>query len=481
MQAHFSSLGETLHAAREIHGQTPEPKDEPNVTTYTLPAYVISADASGIPNLAFTSTMEFITPPNSQPGFSYSVLRVEDFDGLGDTNVVSLNQTILRKTVDNSAIVVPETNYHAIFEVQWGAGNRSIVMLASADTTTRVGIVLDGDPFPSINSLGDYYAWVDTFTSLTPVTSGPLAPGQQISYTTFPNVSQLASALITGTPGDDFLESGPGDDVIDGRGGIDTLRLDGDITQYTLSLSPEASILTDRVIGRDGSDILISIEQLEFSSGSPSVFDIGIRSGATGLSAEDFAAITELYVAYFDRAPAAQGLLYWATRLDDGMSLPEIAESFFVQPETQRTYASFLNEDGSLVDTQSFVTAVFNNVLGRAPTSSYWVNELDNNPDITPAIFILAVLNGAKAVTGGAADRDYLEAKTDIGVYFSAIKGLSDRDDTVTVMNIFDGSAASVTAAVAAIDQIHTDALDPNTGEFLMPLVGVIDDPFAGA
>jgi hypothetical protein len=33
--------------------------------------------------------------------------------------------------------------------------------------------------------------------------------------------------------------------------------------------------------------------------------------------------------------------------------------------------------------------------------------------------------------------------------------------------------------AVAAIDQIHAEALDPNTGEFLMPLVGVIDDPFA--
>jgi hypothetical protein len=67
----------------------------------------------------------------------------------------------------------------------------------------------------------------------------------------------------------------------------------------------------------------------------------------------------------------------------------------------------------------------------------------------------------------------------DIGVYFSAIKGLSDRDDTVTVMEIFDGSNASVDAAVAAIDQIHADALDPNNGEFLTPLVGVIDDPFA--
>jgi hypothetical protein len=164
------------------------------------------------------------------------------------------------------------------------------------------------------------------------------------------------------------------------------------------------------------------------------------------------------------------------------MTLPEIAESFFVQPETQNTYASFLNEDGSLNDTEAFVTAVFNNLLGRDPSGPYWVNELDKlNSEITPAIFILAVLNGAKAETGGAADAAYLETKTDIGVYFSAIKGLSDYDDTVSVMNLFDGSPASVNAAVASIDQIHADALDPNTGEFLMPLVGVIDDPFAVA
>lgn len=418
--------------------------------------------------------MELVVPDN-QPSFIYDVLRVEDFDGLGDTNVVSLNPT-LSQTVNGGAIEVPETGYHAIFEVLWAAGNRSIVMVASASSTVRVGIVLDGDPFPSINSLNEYYAWVDTFTSMSPVMSGPFAPGQQISYADFPGVEVSASPLSTGTPGDDFLQSGPGDDLIDGMGGIDTLVLNGDQSHYTLTLSADDMTLTDRMAGGSGTDTLVSIESLQFTDSN---FDLSIRSGATELSTSEFAAIAELYIAYFDRAPASGGLLYWATRLDDGMTLPEVASSFFVQPETQRTYEAYLNEDGSLNNTEAFVSAVFNNVLGRDPNGPYWVNELDNNPGITPAIFILAVLNGAKAETGGAADRAYLSNKTDIGVYFSAIKGLSDRDDTVTVMEIFDGSNASVDAAVAAIDQIHADALDPNNGEFLMPLVGVIDDPFA--
>ena len=199
------------------------------------------------------------------------------------------------------------------------------------------------------------------------------------------------------------------------------------------------------------------------------------------MSAAEFAAITELYIAYFDRAPASKGLLYWAARMEDGMTLSEIAESFFVQTETQNTYAAYLNDDGSVANTQAFVTAVFNNVLGRDPAGLYWVTELDRpDSDITPDKFILAVLNGAKAKSGGSADVAYLETKTNIGLYFSAIKGLSNYEDTVSVIDIYDGTATSINNALAEIDRLYAEALHPDTGEFLMPLVGVIDDPLTG-
>ena len=49
-------------------------------------------------------------------------------------------------------------------------------------------------------------------------------------------------------------------------------------------------------------------------------------------------------------------------------------------------------------------------------------------------------------------------------------------------MTLFgDQDAAYIPGAVAAIDSFHAQALDPDTGEFLMPLVGVLDDPFTTA
>ena len=47
------------------------------------------------------------------------------------------------------------------------------------------------------------------------------------------------------------------------------------------------------------------------------------------------------------------------------------------------------------------------------------------------------------------------------------------------VLALFDGSAASLDTAVEAIETLYTAATDPINGDFLMPLVGVLDNPFA--
>ena len=45
-------------------------------------------------------------------------------------------------------------------------------------------------------------------------------------------------------------------------------------------------------------------------------------------------------------------------------------------------------------------------------------------------------------------------------------------------MACFDGTEGNITDAVNTIDGFFGDALDPTDGEFLMPLIGVLDDPF---
>ncbi|MEB4592469.1 DUF4214 domain-containing protein, partial [Candidatus Thiothrix sp. Deng01] len=79
--------------------------------------------------------------------------------------------------------------------------------------------------------------------------------------------------------------------------------------------------------------------------------------------------VTKLYIATFDRAPDGAGLSYWVN--NSGLSLEQIAQSFFDQPETQTKYAG--------VDTETFVKTIYQNVLGREGEPAgvaYWVGEL---------------------------------------------------------------------------------------------------------
>lgn len=386
------------------------------------------------------------------------------FDDVYDLHIALMNSDGHRKN-----ILMPELEVVGI-GIQTGSFTYNTGTYFSVMVTQNFAMT-GGQTTPDI--LGQTITAPDTPDTL------PDASGVLVGTATVENIVGTEQRdIIEGLGGNDTLTGGLENDLIDGGAGIDTAVYSGNQASYTLEFSPNGTIITDRRPSADGIDTLVSIENLQFLDGS---FDIGIRAGAVDLSAEDIAAIVELYIAYFNRAPASKGLLYWADQLADGMSLPEIAESFFNQQEIQATYSSYLNADGSLDDTQAFVDAVFNNVLGRDSSGPYWANELETNPAMTPALFILAVLNGAKAASGSASDAAYLADKTDIGVYFSAIKGLSDYDDTIAVMGLYDGSAASVADAVAEIDQLYSEALDPNSGEFLVQLVSVIDDPFAVA
>ena len=118
----------------------------------------------------------------------------------------------------------------------------------------------------------------------------------------------------------------------------------------------------------------------------------------------------------------------------------------------------------------------------------FWVEALDGG-DVTRDQFILEALRGAKSdlkpelgqefVDQQLADREFLNDKTDIGAYFAVHKGMSDVDNASEALELFDGTEASIDAAVTAIDGYYADALDPANGEFLMQVVGVLDDPFA--
>ncbi len=270
--------------------------------------------------------------------------------------------------------------------------------------------------------------------------------------------------------GQDTLEGGAGSDWIDGGGGIDTAIYSGAIDAYSLLIGQtETLVFTDT-----GIDTLVSIEAVSFGSGTSfapgGTFDLAAFSGVTGLSEADLTTFVEMYIAYFNRAPDAAGLFYWGTRLEDGMSLPEIAASFFEQPESQAAFP-LASDAAALVD------SAYDNLLERAPDAAgraYWINQLETGA-VSREGFMLDLINGAKANPDAIADVRTVTDKADIGLSFAVFHGLNDLDAARMVMEAYDRSDAA--GSLSDANDLIEDAVED--AGFTMALAGVIDDPLA--
>lgn len=264
--------------------------------------------------------------------------------------------------------------------------------------------------------------------------------------------------------GDDFIRGAGGDDFIDGGMGIDTSAYSNLANDYQIIVGPASVEVTSRS-GMDGTDTLVNVEKLQFRDFT---LDTTWFSKAATVLPGQLADLTDMYVAYFDRAPDAVGLFYWASRLSDGMTLPEIARSFFDQPETLAAYPAAQSNS-------EFVTKVYNNMLGRVPDSpglAYWVDELSTG-GVSRDEFMLAVIYGARASTGSPADVQYLANKNEVGRDFAVTEGLNNHAWAQAVMEGVDSSAASVEAARALIDGYATAATSPESSELVVHLVGI--------
>lgn len=272
--------------------------------------------------------------------------------------------------------------------------------------------------------------------------------------------------VLSGFAGNDLMLGGFGSDVLDGGPGIDSASFAGNLKTFTLTATPEHVLVIDRSRPNEV-DTLIGIETMLFD-GTDSGIDPTWLTTAARLDEARFADLIEMYVAYFNRAPDALGLQYWASRIVDGMSLTQVAQSFFAQPESLANFPATMS-------TTQFVWQVYQNALGRAPDSgglAYWVHDLDSGAQTRDA-FMLAIIYGARAPTGGAQDAQYLANKGKVGGYFALELGLGDTSWAKTVMRGVDATAASVTAAQSAADGF---AMLAQTGDphLLVPLIGTL-------
>ncbi len=277
--------------------------------------------------------------------------------------------------------------------------------------------------------------------------------------------------LVRFYDGDDvFLATNTGADSVDGGNGTDTVRFDTMAQgQATLTFESGVSTLVDRS-NPGGSTALLNVEAIETQGGVQ--IELNKHDGISLISAENLTTLTELYIAYFNRAADALGLSFWATAFQkNGFSFEEIADLFFTQPETVALYSDVSDGD--------FVQAVYNNVLGRDADQAgfdFWTGQLATG-NITESGFILDLLAGARAATGSPADVAYIEAKTDIGLYYAVIQGQNNITAANDVMAAFNGTESSLAAAQSLADTALSAAQSSDT-ELLMPVIGVVETPF---
>ena len=260
--------------------------------------------------------------------------------------------------------------------------------------------------------------------------------------------------------------SGP--NIFAGTGSDDSVLMGIASKDATISLASDDAVTSVDRNTSGGTDNLISIEKLIFIDRT---LDLTNYSSLTQLNTAQFSDLAKVYVAYFNRAADAEGLYFWADKLAEGMDMATIASYFSQSAEAKALYPD-------TADTSAFVTAVYANVLGRTPDQAgfdFWTTNL-NNGTMQPATFVLSIIGGAVGP-----DITYLSNKADLGVYFAAIKGMSDVTDAQNVLNIFGDQATSNTAgAKTSVDGHYSDATASGGGEFIFELVGIVNDPFAG-
>jgi len=275
-------------------------------------------------------------------------------------------------------------------------------------------------------------------------------------------LGNTADNRLSGGGGNDRLQGGGGSDVIDGGAGTNTALYAGSAKNFTVSIAADSATITvqDKV-GAEGVDSLSNVQQVQFQDQG---LDASWFFKTASLPEAQLLELTDLYIASFNRAPDSVGLSYWGSRLQDGMSLSDIARSFFTQPETANTYP-----EGQ--SSRDFFTKVYVNVLGRAPDGpglDYWAGELDAG-HISRDVSLLDVISGAR----GTPDAQYLQNKEAVGVHFALAQGLNDPIWAQTVMERVDGSATGAGFGVALTDVFASEANMANQSELVVKVVGV--------
>ncbi len=249
--------------------------------------------------------------------------------------------------------------------------------------------------------------------------------------------------------------------------GTSSVSFNGLRSNYLISSTPGGLSVTDRV-GTDGSIVISpNIKALNFKDVS---INLEIAGKAGSISSKDLNSLIELYIAYFNRVPDANGLAYWIDQIRAGSSIDQIGESFYVAALIYSAQTGY----SATMSNADFVSIVYKNVLGR-PTPDkegldYWTNALSTGTE-TRGTLIHKMLTSAHTFKG---DPTYgwvatlLDNKNVVSMEFAVNQGLSYISETDSI-----SKGMAITSTVTPLDTSVARGLigaligtAPNTTDF---------------
>jgi uncharacterized delta-60 repeat protein len=230
--------------------------------------------------------------------------------------------------------------------------------------------------------------------------------------------------FFDGNESNNIFQGSNGPDFYDGRTGFDTVIFTGLVGQYQLKKSGDI-VTVKSITGVEATDSMKNVESLKFANMS---VNLEVQAKANSIPKASVDRLVELYVAFFNRTPDAEGMSYWIDQLKNGASLNQISESFY---NAGVAYSSLTGFSANMSD-NDFINVFYKNVLGRADGAdsgglAYWGNKLATG-ESTRSSLAQDVLNSAHTFKG---DSNYgwvvslLENKISVGTKISIEWGLS--------------------------------------------------------
>lgn len=187
---------------------------------------------------------------------------------------------------------------------------------------------------------------------------------------------------------------------VDGGPGADVIKIPvklADTTHFSIAQMSNGTLILGENLG-----LTLATHQIESIQFQDFAVNPDIHQNAKSLNKVDLKNLEDLYVAYFNRIPEANGLNYWISQMKAGMTLEQVGNAFY------SAAISFPELTGyrSGMSSTEFVNLIYKNALGRKDGAdpegmTYWTTQLDSGKE-SKGSMVHTIIDTAHTFKGNA-------------------------------------------------------------------------------